>query len=78
MPVFLKMSNNNKALTVLNAFLEGEHTYGLPHRVRSDKGSEKVLVAEHMLRMRGIQKKPFIARRIVHNQRYINNIDLKK
>ena len=56
-PVFLKVSNNNKAQTVLNAFLESIRTYGLPHRVRSDKDDENVLVAEHMLRTMGIQKK---------------------
>ena len=71
MPVFLKVSNNNKAQTVLNAFLEAIQTYGLPHRVRSDKGGEKVLVAEYMLRMRGVQNKPFIAGRSVHNQRCV-------
>ena len=49
MPVFLKVSNNNKAQTVLDAFLEGVQIYGLPHRVRSDKGGENVLVGEHML-----------------------------
>ncbi|XP_053376215.1 uncharacterized protein LOC123546669 [Mercenaria mercenaria] len=69
MPVFLKVSNNNKAQTVLDAFLEAVQTYGLPHRVRSDKGGENVLVAEHMLRKRGIESKPFIAGRSVHNQR---------
>ena len=78
MTVFLKVSNNNKAQTVLNAFLESIQTYGLPHRVRSDKRHENILFAEHVLRMRGIQKKPSIAGRNVHYQKYIYDIDLKK
>lgn len=63
------MNNNNRAQTVLDAFVKAASEYGLPHRVRSDKGGENVLVAEYMLRQRGIQNKPFIAGRSVHNQR---------
>ena len=71
MPVFLKVSNNNKAETVLEAFVDATDKYGLPLRVRSDKGGENVRVAEYMLRRRGADTKPFIAGRSVHNQRYI-------
>jgi len=69
MPVFLKVSNNNKAETVLEAFVDATDKYGLPLRVRSDKGGENVRVAEYMLRRRGADTKPFIAGRSVHNQR---------
>lgn len=48
-PVFLKASNNNRAETVLDAFLEAVSEYGLPSRVRSDKGGENVSVASYML-----------------------------
>ena len=41
-PVFLKASNNNKASTVLACFLEAVSEFGLPSRVRSDKGGENV------------------------------------
>ena len=69
LPVFLKVSNNNKAETVVGAFEEAVAMYGLPKRVRSDKGGENVLVAEYMLKHRSIENKPFIAGRSVHNQR---------
>eukprot|EP00794_Sanderia_malayensis_P003967 gene3966-4518_t len=48
-PVFMKCSNNNRADTVLNAFLEAVDHWGLPSRVRSDKGGENVKVAMYML-----------------------------
>jgi hypothetical protein len=48
-PVFLKASNNNRADTVLNAFLEAISEYGVPSRVRSDKGGENIDVASYML-----------------------------
>ena len=42
--VFMKCSNNNKAATVYDCFLEGVHQYGLPSRVRSDRGRENCLM----------------------------------
>lgn len=47
--MFLKASNNNRALTVLYCFLEAEHVYGLPQHVCSDHGGENVDVARFML-----------------------------
>ena len=38
LPISLKCISNNKASTVLACFLKGVRTYGLPSRVRSDKG----------------------------------------
>ena len=43
--------------------------YGLRRRVKSDKGSENVLVAEYMFQQRGIESSPFVAGWSVHNQR---------
>lgn len=70
-PVFMKVSNNNRAETVLCAFLEAVEQFGIPERVRSDKGGENVLVAEYMLQHQQTVDRPFIAGRSVHNQRYI-------
>ncbi len=49
MPVYLKASDNNRAETVLQVFLQSVEEFGLPSRVRSDKGGENVDVAAYML-----------------------------
>ena len=46
--VFIKCANNNCASTVLDAFTNGESTYGTPECVRSDHGGENVMVWRHM------------------------------
>lgn len=69
LPVYLKVNNNNRAEIVLQAFREAVTEYGLPERVRSDKGGENVKVAEYMLMNHGFNKKCFITGRSVHNQR---------
>ena len=40
--VFLQCSSNNKSSTVLYAFRSGVQQYGLPQRIRSDRGGENV------------------------------------
>ena len=66
----MQVSTNNKAETVLKAFVAAVGHYGLPERVRSDKGGENVKVAEFMLEQRGTGHGSHIAGRSVHNQRY--------
>ena len=70
-PVFLHCSTNNKAATVLELFLNAVENYGLPSKVRSDKGKENVDVAWYMLNhpLRGPGRGSMICGRSVHNQR---------
>ena len=71
LPVYLRASNNNKSETVLQCFLGAVTAYGLPSRVRCDKGRENVLVSQHMLNHpeRGPGRGSCITGRSVHNQR---------
>ena len=69
LPVSLECISNNKAPTVLACFLKGVHTYGLPSRVRPDKGRENVLVAEYVIQERGPGRGSMITRPSTHNQR---------
>ena len=69
LPVYLRASNNNKSETVLKCFLSAVSAYGLPSRVRCDKGRENILVSQHMLNHpeRGPGRGSCITGRSVHN-----------
>ncbi len=69
--VYLRASSNNRSDTVLDCFMNAVREYGLPSRVRSDKGGENVLVSQFMLYhpRRGPGRRSFITGRSVHNQR---------
>ena len=70
-PVYLTCSTNNRTNTVLDAFLKATREYGLPTRVRSDKGGENTAVSLYMLQhpLRGPGIGSMITGRSVHNQR---------
>ena len=65
MITYLCASTNNKANTVYELFLSAVQKHQLPSRVRSDQGTENVLVAQHM---RGAVRRSMITGSSVHNQ----------
>ena len=69
MIVYLRCSSNNEAATVYYLFLEAIRKFSLPSRVRSDQGGENRLVALHMIRHRGHERRSMIVGSSVHNQR---------
>lgn len=52
MIVFLKCEDNNKADTVFKCFMEGVKDFGVPLRVRTDKGMENSKIADFMIEKR--------------------------
>ena len=69
LPVMIECTNNNKSTTLLNCFLKAVDEYGLPSRVRSDKGLENVLVADYMVEKMGPNRGSMITGKSTHNQR---------
>lgn len=67
--VYLKCSDNNRASTVSQCFMDATERYGWPSRVRSDKGGENVDVAYAMFLVKGLNRGSHIAGSSTHNQR---------
>lgn len=56
----IRAHNNNRAVTVLNLFMELIEVHGLPSRVRGDHGVENVDVARFMEAARGTGRGSYI------------------
>ncbi|KAG8896974.1 hypothetical protein FRC00_004972 [Tulasnella sp. 408] len=67
--VAIRVSGNNRAATVLDVFREGVSNYGVPSRIRGDRGKENVKVAEWMIANKGLNRGSFIWGPSTHNQR---------
>ncbi len=67
--IYLECCTNNRAYTVLTFFQQGVARFGLPYRVRGDRGGENTEVARYMIHIRGRERRSFIVGRSVHNQR---------
>lgn len=67
--VYLKVECYNLTETALGAFMERVEEYGLPSRIKTDRGGENVLNAEYMLDHpeHGIGGGSVIPGRRVHN-----------
>ena len=48
LPVFLEVHTDNRAETVLATFLRAVNKYGLPERVRSDKGVHRLNMCDQI------------------------------
>lgn len=69
MVIYLSCSTNNRSSTVMQLFGESITEFGIPSRVRSDKGGENVLVCHFMVSYRGPGRGSHIAGSSIHNQR---------
>ena len=68
-PVYLVCNTNNNASTVLSCFIDAVNHWGLPSRVRSDRGGENIDVIQYMIDRRGTGRGSALVGRSVHNQR---------
>ena len=66
---YLHCATNNKSQTVFNLFWDATRKYGIPSRVRSDKGGENYKVCYYMIAAQGTGRGSHIAGSSTHNQR---------
>jgi hypothetical protein len=58
--VGMEANIRNKPVEPYRVFREAVTKYGLPSRVRGDRGGEHVLVAHYMIRKRGLRRGSFL------------------
>ena len=68
MIVYLHCATNNHSITVYRLFKQATEQFGIPSRVRSDKGGENMLVCQYMITVQGLNRGSHIAGASVHNQ----------
>lgn len=56
----MQVNTNNRAETVLALFRKAMDIFGVPSRVRGDRGGENILVAVWMICYRGINRASFM------------------
>ena len=69
--MYIQVASDNTADTAFAAFMSGVDKFGIPERVRTDKGLENLRIAEFMLQHRGLNRGGHITGRSVHNQRFV-------
>lgn len=62
-------TDNNRAKTVLKCFKIGVERFGLPSRVRIDRGGENIRLCRYMLRHRGLDRNSVLSGKSTQNQR---------
>ena len=72
--MYIKVASDNTADTAFAAFMSGVDKFGIPERVRTDKGLENIRIAEFMLQRQGLNRGSHITGRSVHNQRSVTTL----
>ena len=54
---------------MLQLFLNAVERFRMPMRLRTDHGTENVLIARYMLKKHGVETRPVITGKSMHNQR---------